>query len=92
MTINIDTDIDVNIKKVEELIKKLELLEDKSKMINFLTVEEFSKLRKCSISTRFANFSEKNPSRQKTIGKNLVVEIEALKQWYMTKRDKKECG
>lgn len=38
MTVNIETDIDLNIKKVDELLEKLKQLEDKSKMIRFITI------------------------------------------------------
>lgn len=51
MTVNVDTEIDLNIKKITEIIEKLKLLEDKSKMLNFLTISEFAKLRQCSIKT-----------------------------------------
>lgn len=39
MTVNVDTDIDLNIKKVDELLEKIKLLEDKSKMITFITIK-----------------------------------------------------
>jgi len=53
MNVNIstETEIDLNIKKLNEMIEKLELLEDKSKMLNFITIAEFAKLRQCSIKT-----------------------------------------
>lgn len=40
MTININTDedIDLNIKKLDEMMDKIKLLEDKTKMINFITI------------------------------------------------------
>lgn len=38
MTLNVETDIDLNMKKLDELIEKLKLLEDKSKMLNFITI------------------------------------------------------
>ena len=38
MTVNVDTEIDLNIKKIAEIIEKLTLLEDKSKMLNFITI------------------------------------------------------
>lgn len=51
MTVNVDTEIDLNIKKITEIIEKLKLLEDKSKLLNFITIAEFAKLRNCSIKT-----------------------------------------
>lgn len=40
MTINVGTEaeIDLNIKKLNEMIEKLKLLEDKSKMLQFITI------------------------------------------------------
>lgn len=57
MTINIETDIDLNIKKLDEMLEKIKLLEDKSKMISFITIKEFAKLRNCSIGTSQKIFS-----------------------------------
>lgn len=51
MTVNVETDIDSNIQKITEMIEKLKLLEDKSKMLNFITIADFAKLRQCSIKT-----------------------------------------
>lgn len=36
MTVNIETDIDLNIKKVDELLERMKQLEDKSQMIRFI--------------------------------------------------------
>ena len=38
MTVNVDTEIDLNIKKITEIIEELKLLEDKSKLLNFITI------------------------------------------------------
>lgn len=38
MTVNIDTTIDEHVKKLDEMIEKLKLLEDKSKMLQFITI------------------------------------------------------
>ncbi len=46
MTINIENDFDLNIQKVEELIMKLDKLEDKSKMLCFLNPREFAEIRR----------------------------------------------
>ena len=48
MNINIETDINANIQKLDEFLKKIEEVEDKSKMLNFITIKDFCKLRKCS--------------------------------------------
>lgn len=50
-TVNIDTDITEELKKLDEMIEKLKLLEDKSKMLNFITIADFAKVRQCSIKT-----------------------------------------
>ena len=43
MTVNVDTEIDLNIKKITEIIEKLKLLEDKSKLLNFITIRRVCK-------------------------------------------------
>lgn len=43
MTVNVDTEIDLNIKKITEIIEKLKLLEDKSKMLQFITIRRVCK-------------------------------------------------
>lgn len=58
MTLTIETDIDTQIKKLDELLNKMELL-DKSKMINFLTISDFSQLRNCSMATAQRIFNDK---------------------------------
>lgn len=60
MNINIETDIDLNIQKVDELVSKLEKLEDKSKLLRFVTIEEFAKIRNCSIATAQRIFKQKS--------------------------------
>lgn len=41
-TINIDTDFDEQLEKVEELIVKCEELGDKGKQLNFITIKQLS--------------------------------------------------
>ena len=43
-TINIDTDIDETLKKVEELIANCEELGDKGKQLHFLTVKDVANI------------------------------------------------
>lgn len=43
VTVNIDTNINETLKKVEELIVKCEELEDKGKQLHFITIKELSK-------------------------------------------------
>ena len=87
MNINIETDINANINKLDELLEKIALLEDKSKLVNFITIREFAELRNCSIKIAQDIFNDKTfPSEN--YGKQKVVEISALKNWYAQKRDK----
>lgn len=91
MTVNISTDIDENIQKLNEMLQKLQLVEDKSKMLNFITISQFAEIRGCSIKVAQDMFNEPTfPSED--YGKNKVVELQALKKWYMVKRSKnKKC-
>jgi len=38
LNVNTETEIDLNIKKLNEMIEKIKLLEDKSKMLQFITI------------------------------------------------------
>jgi len=46
LTLNIDTDLDEQIQKCEELIKKYEELGDKNKQLHFVTIKEFAEMRR----------------------------------------------
>lgn len=71
MTVNVNTDIEENIRKVDELIQKLDALNDKSSIIRFITVEEFAKLRKCGISTAQKIFRRKKLPLRKLSAKTM---------------------
>lgn len=87
LNLNVKTEIDSNIKKIDEIIEKLKLLEDKSKMLQFITIGEFARLRDCSIKTAQDIYNDKSfPSEN--YGKQKVAEIGAIKNWYQVKRDK----
>lgn len=88
-TLNIDTNLDEQIKKCEELIKKCEELGDKGKQLHFVTVKEFAEMRGCSLSIARRIFALPD-FPEEDFGKEHVVSIEALKQWYMIKRSKKD--
>ena len=89
MTVFLNSEIDTNINKLDEMLGKMKLLEDKSKMLNFITIQEFAKIRNCSIKTAQDIFNDSSfPSEN--YGKQKVVELEALRQWYMKKRNKNE--
>ena len=45
-TVNIDTNIKEELKMLNEMIEKLELLEDKSKMLQFITIRRVCKTQK----------------------------------------------
>ena len=91
MTVNLNTDTKEDITKLDgtitEIIEKLQLLEDKSKMLNFITISDFAKLRNCSIKTAQDIYNDKTfPSEN--FGKIKVAEVQAVKKWYEQKRDK----
>lgn len=89
ITLNIDTDIDEQIKKCDELLAKYEQLEEKTKKIHFVTIKEFAEMRGCSLKIAGDIFKLSDfPSED--FGKEHVVSIEALRNWYMTKRSKKD--
>lgn len=51
MTLNIDTDLDEQIKKCDELLKKYKELEGHAKQLHFVTVKELAEMKHCSIKT-----------------------------------------
>ena len=89
MTLNVNTNIEEEIKKCGELLAKYEQLEEQTKQLHFVNIAEFCKMRKCSIKTGQDIFNLPDfPSED--FGKEKVVSIEALKEFYMTKRSKKD--
>mgnify|MGYP000035544879 CR=1 FL=1 len=70
MNININNDFDLNIEKLNEMLNKLQLLEDKSKLLRFVTIDEFSKIRNCSKVTAQRIFRQKSfPSERVSVNK-----------------------
>lgn len=49
MTLNIETDIDLNIQKANELLEKLKMIENNSQMLRFITIKEFAEIRGASL-------------------------------------------
>lgn len=49
MTLNVETDIEEQIKKCDELLAKYEKLEEHSKKLHFITIKELAEMRNCSI-------------------------------------------
>ena len=89
VTLNIDTDLDELIKKCDELLSKYEQLEEQTKKIHFITIKEFAEMRGCSIKIAQDIFNLPDfPSED--FGKEKVVSIEALRNWYMQKRKKSD--
>lgn len=89
MTFNIDTNIEEESKKIGELLIKYEQLEQQTKKIHFVTIKEFAKMRGCSIKIAQDIFNLPDfPSED--FGKEKVVSIEALRNFYMQKRKKSD--
>lgn len=89
MTVNINTDIDTQIKQLDEMLEKIKKLEDKSRLLNFVTIEQLAKARNCSIKTAQDIFNDKALPVEE-YGKQKVVEINALINWYQQRRSRKD--
>lgn len=57
MLLQINTDIDEQIKKCDELLSKYEQLEEHTKKLHFVTAKELAEMRGCSLSTALAIFN-----------------------------------
>lgn len=89
MTLEINTTTEADLQKLNEYIIKCEEVEEKTKKIHFVTIKEFAEMRGCSLSVAQRIFNLPDfPSED--FGKEKVVSIEALKEFYMTKRSKKD--
>ena len=89
MTLNVDTNNEEHLKTLNELLAKYEQLEKQTKKMHFVTIREFAEMRGCSIATAQAIYNLPDfPSED--FGKEKVVSLEALKEFYMTKRSKKD--
>lgn len=89
MTLNLDTNIEQHMQKCVELLAKYEQLEEHTKKLHFVTIKEFAEMRGCSLAVAQRIFNLPDfPSED--FGKEKVVSIEALKEFYMTKRSKKD--
>ena len=89
MTLNLDTNIEQHIQKCVELLAKYEQLEEHTKKLHFVTIKEFAEMRGCSIKIAQDIFNLPDfPSED--FGKEKVVSIEALRNWYMQKRKKSD--
>lgn len=89
MTININTNIEEELKKCDELIAKYEQLEEHAKQIHFVTIREFAEMRGCSIKTAQDIFNLRDFPAE-SIAKEKVISLEALRNWYLTKHKKSD--
>lgn len=89
MTVNINTDIDTQIKQLDELLKRIELI-DTSKMITFISISDFARLRNCSMATAQRIFRQKDFPSERISESKKLLKFGALRNWYMTKHDKNE--
>lgn len=60
MNVNINNDFEKNLKQLDEMLEKIQLLEDKSKLLNFITIKQFSELRGCSVKVAQDIFNEQS--------------------------------
>ena len=56
VTLNIDTDIDEQIEKCKELLKKYEELGDKGKQLHFVTIKELAEMHRLFYCYCASNF------------------------------------
>lgn len=89
MLVNINTTIKEDLKTLNEYLVKCGEAEEKTKKIHFVTIREFAEMRGCSIKIAQDIFNLPDfPSED--FGKEKVVYIGALKEFYMQKRSKKD--
>lgn len=89
MTVNVNTDTEAELQKLNEYLVKCEEVEQKTKKIHFVTIKEFAEMRGCSsaVAQRIFNLHD-FPSED--FGKEKVVSIDALKEFYMKKHKKSD--
>ena len=89
MILNVDTNNEEHIKKLDELLIKYEQLEKQIKKIHFVTIKEFAVMRGCSLKIAGDIFNLPDfPSED--FGKEKVVSIEALRNYYLKKHRKSD--
>lgn len=89
MTLEINTTTKEELQKLNEYLVKCEEAEVKTKQLHFVTIKEFAEMRGCSlaIAQRIFNLPD-FPSED--FGKEKVVSIEALRDFYMKKHKKSD--
>ncbi len=89
MTLNIDTNNDEHIKKLDEILAKYEQVEEHAKKLHFVTIKEFAEMRGCSIATAQKIFSLPDFCSE-NFGKEKVISLEALRNFYLKKHNKSD--
>lgn len=89
MEIKINNNLDEDLEKVNELIKKLDEAEDKTIQLQFITIKDLSKMTGWSISTCQRLFNSKYfPCCD--YGREKKAEISAVKKFFSVKRTESE--
>ncbi len=89
MTLEINTTIEAELQKLNEYLIKCEEVEEKTKQLHFVNVKELAEMLHCSLKTSQDIFNLPDfPSLD--FAKSKIVLIDALKEWCMTKRSKKD--
>lgn len=89
MVVNIDTNCKEQIKQLEELLAKYEQLEEQTRKMQFITIKEFAEMRGCSLTVAQRIFNLHDfPSED--FGKEKVVSLEALRNFYLKKHKKSD--
>lgn len=86
--ISLDTgDLQKQITELNALIEKLALLEDKTKMLTFINIQQFSKITGWSIATVQDLYNRKDfPSCD--FGKTKIAELTAVQKYFSVPRRK----
>ena len=89
MTLEINTTTEAELQKLNEYLIKCEEVEEKTKKIHFVTIKEFAKMRGCSLAVAQRIFNLPDfPSED--FGKEKVVSLEALRNFYLKKHKKSD--
>lgn len=89
MLVNVNTTVKEDLKKLNEYLAKCEEVEAKTKQLHFVTIKEFAEMRGCSLAVAQRIFNLPDfPSED--FGKEKVVSLEALRNFYMKKHKKSD--
>ncbi len=89
MQININTDIDENLKKTKEILANIEEIEEKSKALQFITIKDLANILDCSQSIAQEYFNLPDfPATD--FPKEKKAEINAVRKFFSVPRRKKE--